>query len=282
MHSLWEYKNKVQNWSFCWLCLALSYLVVTKTKNKNPFFCFFNFVRSFRDKKDVKICLANRRDKVAPNITKKKKLKFRILYFVSHKEWPKGIFLIIDQKWNRLRIEVPLDSSMLCRLYHTISQHFMAWRRLQIQTSWIVICKRHTVGWVVVLDFFRDEISTAQILQRRSVWSKLYPSISKCKPQRRYLTLRFSDPVRNRWSKGKTWPGISRKIWSSQLDSRFMMLVWIIAAVMIGFNNFSGTFNLILDHCDLCSRIFCSTGKSVRQRSESPPGDQFTSHQVAG
>ena len=80
VHSLWEYKNKVQNWSFCWLCLALSYLVVTKTKNKNLFFCFFNFVRSFRDKKDAKICLANRRDKVAPNITKKKKTQ--ILYFV--------------------------------------------------------------------------------------------------------------------------------------------------------------------------------------------------------
>ena len=59
VHSLWEYKNKVQNWSFCWLCLALSYLVRNKTKNKNPSFCFFNFVRSFRDKKDVKICLAN-------------------------------------------------------------------------------------------------------------------------------------------------------------------------------------------------------------------------------
>lgn len=59
--------------------LTLSrYLVVKKTKNKNPYSCFFNFVRSLRDKKDVKICLANRGDKVAPNI----KLKTSISYFV--------------------------------------------------------------------------------------------------------------------------------------------------------------------------------------------------------
>ena len=90
VHSLWEYKNKVQNWSLCWLCLALSYLVRNKTKNKNPFFCFFNFVRSFRDKKDVKICLAIGETKLRQISPKKKKLKFCIciLYFVSHKEWP--------------------------------------------------------------------------------------------------------------------------------------------------------------------------------------------------
>ena len=79
VHSLWEYKNKVQNWSFCWLCLAVSYLVVTKTKNKSLFYCFFNFVRSFRDKKRRK----NLSGKSArQSCAKYHKKKTQILYFV--------------------------------------------------------------------------------------------------------------------------------------------------------------------------------------------------------
>ena len=53
--------------------------MVTKTKNKNPFFCFFNFVRSSRDKKDVKIVWQIGETKLR-QISQKKKTQ--ILYFV--------------------------------------------------------------------------------------------------------------------------------------------------------------------------------------------------------
>ena len=60
--------------------------MVNKTKNKNSFFCFFNFVRSLRAKKRREnLSGKSARQSCAEYLKKNKKLEFCTLYFVSHK-----------------------------------------------------------------------------------------------------------------------------------------------------------------------------------------------------